>query len=51
MNQQQFSTSTSSTLGQMYRQVRHTYTSPQWSGVVLVSELNKWQIDTIRKLL
>ena len=51
MNQEQFSTSTSSTLGQMYRQVRHTHTSPQWSGVVLVSELNRWQIDTIKKLL
>ncbi len=51
MNGLQFSTSTSSTLGQMYRQEQRSYTSPQWSGVVLVSELSQWQIEAIRKLL
>jgi hypothetical protein len=51
MNELQFSTSTSSTLGQMYRQTQPSYTSSQWSGVVLVSELSQWQIEAIRKLL
>jgi hypothetical protein len=50
MNELQFSTSTSSTLGQMYRQAQPSYASPQWSGVVLVSELSQWQIEAIRKL-
>ena len=51
MNQQQFSTSTSSTLGQMYPQAQRSHMSPQWSDVVLVSELSQWQIEAIRKLL
>jgi hypothetical protein len=50
MNGLQFSTSTSSTLGQMYPQTQRSYMSPQWSGVVLVSELSQWQIEAIRKL-
>jgi len=50
MNDLQFSTSTSSSLGQMYPQAQRPYASPQWSRVVLVSELSQWQIDAIRKI-
>jgi hypothetical protein len=34
----------------MYPQAQRSYTSPQWSGVVLVSELSQWQVDAIKKL-
>ena len=51
MNGLQSSTSTSSSLGQMYPQSQRSYASPQWSRVVLVSELSQWQIDAIRKLV
>ena len=50
MNGPQSSTSTSSSLGQMYPQAQRSYASPQWSRVVLVSELSQWQIDAIKKL-
>ena len=45
------STSTSSSLGELYRQPHRSYTSPQWSGVVSVGELSQWQVEAIRKLL
>jgi hypothetical protein len=48
MNGLQSSTSTSSSLGQMFSQAPHQ--STQCSGVVFVSELSQWQIDAIRKL-
>lgn len=51
MNGLQSSTSTSSSLGEMYPQAQRAYQSPQWSGVVFVSELSQWQIDAIRKLV
>ena len=51
MNGLQFSTSTTSSLGQMYSQAQRSYASPQWSRVVLVSELSQWQIEAIRKLV
>lgn len=51
MNGLQSSTSTSSSLGEMYPQAQRAYQSPQWSRVVLVSELSQWQIDAIRKLV
>ena len=35
----------------MYLVVQRSYPSPQWSRVVLVSELGQWQIEAIRKLL
>ena len=47
----QFSTSTSSSLGELYRQPHGSYTSPQWSGVVSVGDLSQWQVEAIRKLL
>ena len=50
MNELQFLTSTSSSLGQMYRQRQRSYTSPQWSGVVVSSDLSRWQIEAVRKL-
>ena len=50
MNGLQFSTSTSSTLGQMYPQTERSHTSPQWSGVVLLKDLSRWQIEAVRKL-
>ncbi|MEX0804430.1 MAG: hypothetical protein WD688_14105 [Candidatus Binatia bacterium] len=51
MNGLQSSISTSSSLGQMYPQAQQSYASPQWSHVVLVSELSQCQIEAIRKLL
>ncbi len=50
MNGLQSSTSTSSSLGQMFPQAQQSYQSTQCSGVVFVSELSQWQIDTIKKL-
>ena len=50
MNGLQSSTSTSSSLGQMFSQAQRSHQSTQWSGVVFVSELSQWQIDAIRKL-
>ena len=50
MNGLQASTATSSSLGELYGQVRRSYLSPQWSDVVLESELSQWQIEAIRKL-
>jgi len=50
MNGLQSVTATSSTLGQMYPPAQRSYTSPQWSGVVLLSDLSRWQIEAVRKL-
>jgi hypothetical protein len=50
MNGLQSVTGTSSSLGEMYPSAQRSYASPQWSGVVLMSELSQWQIETIRKL-
>lgn len=50
MNGPQSVTATSSTLGQMYPSAQRSSTSSQWSDVVLLSELSRWQIEAVRKL-
>jgi hypothetical protein len=50
MNGLQSVTATSSTLEQMYPSAQRSHTSPQWSGVVLLRDLSRWQIEAVRKL-
>ena len=40
-----------STLGQMYPSAHRSFTSSQWSGVIYLSDLSRWQIEAIRTLI
>ncbi len=41
----------SSIYGQIYLRDQPSYTSPQWSRVVLVAKYSRWQIQAITKIL